>query len=131
VPQHCQELVLGGVGGTRLVARCPVEIALWIDVGLPGESDVRRHAAARDRLSSLRTAGARRAEVDAWWELNTIEILKSSHSPDELAQLAGLTQRDMRLDCPVQEGSVWMGSGTPGVSVGAKNPARHARRHPV
>jgi uncharacterized protein YaeQ len=95
-------------------------IDLWIDVGQPDEKNVRR-ACGRARQVFLYTYGGR--GVDLWWEqnreklerLNNLSVL--SIPLDGSRALAGLAQRNMQLQCTLQEGQIWIGDGQMAVQV--------------
>ncbi len=89
-------------------------LALWIDVGLPDERAVRK-AAGRAGAVKVYAYGGRTATQ--WWSRNAealgrlanVEVLEL---PEELTRsLAGLARRAMRLECTIQEGSVWLAAG--------------------
>ena len=87
-------------------------ILVWIDVGLPDPRRLRK-AAGRARRVQVLAYGGRSADV--WWrqqsgELGRVDGLEILALPWEATQaLAGLTQRNMRLQCTVQDGQIWMG----------------------
>lgn len=87
-------------------------IDLWIDVGLPDERDIRR-ACHRARKMVLVTYGGRSAEV--WWQQNSAKLAAYDNltvlnlSAADSQALAGLAGRNMRLQCTIQEGQIWLG----------------------
>jgi len=95
-------------------------IELWIDVGQPDEKDIRR-ACGRARQVFLYTYGGR--GVDLWWEQNRaklerVENLTVLNLPlDASRALAKLAQRNMQLQCTVQEGQVWITDGNASVQI--------------
>jgi len=95
-------------------------IELWIDVGQPDEKDIRR-ACGRARQVFLYTYGGR--GVDLWWKQNRarlerVDNLTVLNFPlDESRALAKLAQRNMQLQCTLQEGQVWIGDGNAAVQV--------------
>lgn len=87
-------------------------IDLWIDVGLPDERDIRR-ASHRAKKVVVLSYGGRAADV--WWQQNgdklaaygNLTVLNLSAADSQgLAALAG---RNMKLQCTIQEGHVWIG----------------------
>jgi uncharacterized protein YaeQ len=96
------------------------EIELWIDVGLPDERRIRK-ACNRSKQVYLYSYGRR--GVDIWWQkihsklqrfdnLNVIEI------PDEsMLALGQMAQRNMQLQCTVQEGEIWLNSDEKNCSI--------------
>lgn len=89
-------------------------IECWIDVGMPDERDIRR-ACNRARRVSVLAYGARPVEV--WWQQTAGKLagqrnLRVFWLPAEQSQaLAALAERNMRLQCTIQEGTIWLGSG--------------------
>ena len=89
-------------------------IELWIDVGLPDERAVRK-AAGRARAVKVYTYGGRSAAL--WWAQNEAALARSSNVsvfeiPETLADsMTALAERNMRLDCTIQDGQVWLAAG--------------------
>lgn len=87
-------------------------IACWIDVGLPPERDVRK-ACGRAEDVKIYAYGGR--SVAVWWKQNLAAFercrnLSVIEVPLEASRaLAALTQRTMRLQCTVQDGTIWIG----------------------
>lgn len=85
------------------------DIELWIDLGQPDESRVKK-ACGRAREVVVVNYGGRAA--DLWWErvAPTLQRLQNLSVIDLSAQaveaLAGLHQRAMRLNCMLQDGEV-------------------------
>lgn len=85
-------------------------IRLWIEVGLPDETRLRKASHKADRVVLL-TYGAR--AVDVWWKqiadalgrYGNLEVWRLS--AEDSAALAGLAQRTMKLSCTIQEGIVY------------------------
>ncbi len=86
-------------------------IELWIDVGLPDERLIRK-ACGRARQVVIYTYGGRGAEI--WWNQNSgklerLDNLSVINLPEAASQtLAKLAQRNMRLQCTIQDGQVWL-----------------------
>jgi uncharacterized protein YaeQ len=86
-------------------------IETWIDVGLPDEKRVRK-ACGRARQVFVYSYGGRVAEM--WWnqssdKLDRIKNLSVINlSPETSQALAKLAQRNMQLQCTIQEGQVWL-----------------------
>ncbi|MBS4096750.1 MAG: YaeQ family protein [Sulfuricella sp.] len=95
-------------------------IALWIEVGLPDEKELRK-ACGRAKQVAVYLYGGRVA--DMWWSQNQgklarLDNLSVTLLPVEATQaLAGLVNRTMKLDCTVQEGQVWLSDGSQTVPV--------------
>lgn len=86
-------------------------IELWIDVGLPDEKPIRK-ACGRAARVIVYCYGGRAAEV--WWgqcgaALERFANLSVINLPAESTQaLAALARRNMRLQCSIQDGQVWL-----------------------
>ena len=95
-------------------------IELWIEVGLPDEQRLRK-ASNRSKQVIVYAYGGRGADV--WWKqieskLIRFDNLTVYNLPDDSGErLATLAQRTMRLQCTVQEGTVWLGDGEKGIEV--------------
>ena len=96
------------------------EIRLWIEVGLPDERLVRR-AAGRAREVVVLAYGGR--TMEAWWlkdgpalaKLRNLRVL--ALSPEQSAELAALANRNMALQCTIQDGQVWLTDGPRTVAI--------------
>lgn len=88
------------------------EIELWIDLGLPDESRLRK-ACNRAQQVILYTYGGR--AVPLWWEKNQPRLtrfknLRIINLPDaQYEELALMAERNMKLQCTIQDGEVSMG----------------------
>jgi uncharacterized protein YaeQ len=86
----------------------------WIDVGLPDERRLRK---ACGRASSVFVYAYGGRAVDLWWSqagdaLNRFDNLEIWNLPHEATQsLAKLASRNMKLQCTIQEGQIWLGDG--------------------
>jgi len=87
-------------------------IERWIDVGLPDEKAIRR-ACNRSRHVVVLSYGGRGADI--WWQgtagkvAGQKNLLVLSLSAAEGQALAGLAERNMRLQCTIQDGLIWLG----------------------
>lgn len=94
-------------------------IELWVDVGLPGEREIRK---ACGRAKQVVVVIYSRA-ADIWWNQNRDQLQRLNNLtvfklPMESTQaLAKLASRNMRLQCTLQEGQVWMGCGDETVQI--------------
>lgn len=85
-------------------------IECWIDVGLPDEKLIRK-ACGRARQVFVYCYGGRGADI--WWgqnngKLERLENLVVMNLPPSATQaLAGLAQRNMQLQCTIQDGQIW------------------------
>lgn len=90
------------------------EIELWIDIGLPDERRVRK-ACSRASQVYLYLYGGRGAEH--WWQRNAQKLQRFTNLTvveiPELAcrEIATLAQRNMQLQCTVQDGEIWLSDG--------------------
>lgn len=86
-------------------------IELWIDVGLPDEKLIRK-ACGRARQVFVYCYGGRGADI--WWgqnsgKLEKLENLSVMSLPSLTTQaMAGLAQRNMQLQCTIQDGQIWL-----------------------
>jgi uncharacterized protein YaeQ len=95
-------------------------IELWIEVGQRDERSIRQ-ACGRAKQVVIYTYGGRGA--DQWWEENRAKLgrldnLSVMNLPlDGSRALANLAQRDMHLQCTIQEGQVLIGDGDRSVQI--------------
>jgi uncharacterized protein YaeQ len=94
-------------------------IELWIEVGLPEEKRVRRACGRAKRVVVYSYGrGARK-----WWDEVGVSISRSANlSVVELPEaatreLAALAQRNMQLDCTVNDGQAWVSDGARSVHI--------------
>ena len=86
-------------------------IECWIDVGLPDEKLMRK-ACGRARQVFVYCYGGRGADI--WWgqnsgKLERLDNLTVKALPLAATQaLAGLAQRNMQLQCTIQDGQIWL-----------------------
>jgi len=89
-------------------------IELWIEVGLPDERDVRK-ASGRARAVKVYTYGGRSAAL--WWDQNRAALARLANLtvidiPESVTESVGsLAARNMRFDCTIQEGQLWLSHG--------------------
>ncbi len=95
-------------------------IESWIDVGLPDEKLVRRACGQAQRVF-IYTYGGRGA--DMWWTQNSDKLERNANLaivniPLEVSRaLAKLAQRNMQLQCTIQEGMIWFNQGEETVAI--------------
>ena len=88
-------------------------IELWVEVGLPDERDVRK-AAGRAGAVKVYTYGR---GADIWWNQNRAALERLDNvsvidlSAEATQGLARFAERNMELQCTVQEGGVWFSRG--------------------
>jgi len=96
-------------------------IETWIDVGLPDEKLVRK-ACGRARQVFIYSYGGRVA--DLWWNqiggrLERIQNLSVINLPADSSQgMARLAQRNMQLQCTIQDGQIWVADQDDSLQVG-------------
>ncbi len=96
------------------------EIGLWIDVGQPDEKRIRK-ACGRSRQVAVYCYSGRSAEI--WWEQNrsklqridNLSVINVQH--DASKQLANLAQRNMQLQCTIQDGQIWLANDAESVEI--------------
>lgn len=88
-------------------------IERWIDVGLPDEKAIRR-ACSRARQVVVLSYGGRAADI--WWQQTAGKVAGQKNlqvlalTPEDSEALTALAQRNMRLQCTIQDGVVWLGN---------------------
>ena len=96
------------------------EIELWIELGQPDEKRIRK-ACARAKCVVIYTYNSRSAEV--WWQqiaskLHRFDNLSVIHLPADVSRkLSALAQRNMQLQCTIQDGVVWLADAENSVEV--------------
>jgi uncharacterized protein YaeQ len=95
-------------------------IELWIDVGTPDEKLIRK-ACGRSNQVVVYCYGGRVA--DMWYAKDCVQFARQKNLtiinlPVASTQaLAKLAQRNMNLQCTIQDGQVWLSDGTESVQV--------------
>jgi len=95
------------------------EITLWIDLGQPDEARIRRACSRAGQVVVL----CYHSSCDVWWKqiaskLTRFANLTVLQLPAETSQaLAALAERNMRLQCMVQDGEIWINTDTESVPV--------------
>ena len=96
------------------------EIELWIEVGQPDETRIRK-ACGRSRQVVVISYGGNAAEI--WWNKNASALARNRNltvldiPAGTVAELAGLLQRGMRLQALVQDGQLQLMNETDAVAV--------------
>ena len=96
------------------------EIELWIDLGQPDEKRIRK-ACGRARQVKIYTYADRSARI--WFgqmkeKLERFGNLQVIHFPEQaIDRLATLAQRNMQLQCTIQDGAVWIGNAEHSIPV--------------
>jgi len=95
------------------------ETILWIDLGQPDETRIRRACSRAGQVVVLCYGSG----CEVWWKqiagkLTRFSNLTVLQLPAETSQaLAALAERGMRLQCMVQDGAVWINTDTQSVPV--------------
>lgn len=90
------------------------EIRLWIEVGLPDERLLRRAAGRAESVVVFAYGGK---AMEMWWlkEGNALARLRNLRvfalSDEQSAALTALADRNMGLQCTVQDNQVWITNG--------------------
>ena len=84
------------------------EIRLWIEVGLPDERRIRKACGRADAVQVYLYGTL----ADKWWRdneqaMNALDKVSVFQLPDTSA-LKTLCQRNMSLQCTIQDGDVWL-----------------------
>ncbi|MDP2752436.1 MAG: YaeQ family protein [Rhodocyclaceae bacterium] len=86
------------------------EIRLWIEVGLPDERALRKAAGRADKVVVIAYGGR---ACDLWWAKEGPGLARFPHltvltlAPDQSTALVALAQRNMQLQCTIQDGQLW------------------------
>jgi len=89
------------------------EVKLWIELGHPDERDIRRACGRADDVVVVCYGG--RAS-DVWWQANSkgfarLKSLRVIQLPqDETRALTALVNRNMQIQCTIQDGELWFTS---------------------
>jgi uncharacterized protein YaeQ len=95
-------------------------IKLWIDVGTPDEKLIRK-ACGRAEQVVVYCYGGRVAEM--WYAQNSAQFERQKNltiinlPQDSTRAIAALAQRNMQLQCTIQDGQVWLSDGKESVMV--------------
>ena len=90
-------------------------IRRWIDVGLPEERALRKACGRAEEVVLLAYGGR---VADLWWQQNESSLAAQKRlrvinlSPADTATLCGLVSRNMRLQCTIEDGLVWLADDT-------------------
>lgn len=97
-------------------------IKLWIDIGQIDEARLRKACGRAEQVIALCFSGS----CEAWWKhienklerLSNLTVLQIR--PEASQALAALAERNMRLQCIVQDGEVWISTDAARVPVQLK-----------
>jgi uncharacterized protein YaeQ len=97
-------------------------IKLWIDIGQPDETRLRKACGRADQVIAVCYSSS----CEVWWKqienkLERLSNLTVLQLPAETSQtLAALAERSMQLQCMVQDGEVWISTDAARVAVDLK-----------
>ena len=95
-------------------------IELWIDVGIPDEKLIRK-ACGRANQVVVYCYGGRVA--DLWFAQNASQFARQKNLTvinlpvESTRELAKLAQRNMQIQCTIQDGQVWLSDGNQSVMI--------------
>jgi len=95
------------------------EILLWVEIGQPDEKRIKKACSRSDRVV-IYCHQHRAATV--WWKqiaerLRRFDQLSVFRLPDGIgARLATLAQRNMDLQCTIQDGEIWLSNETDNIN---------------
>ena len=90
------------------------DIRLWIETGLPDERLLRRAAGRADKVIVIAYGGK---SMEAWWLKEGAAIARIRHvrvfalDDETSGALTALADRNMQLQCTVQDGQAWITNG--------------------
>ncbi len=91
------------------------DIGRWIEIGVPDTKTVRRAAGKSDDVVVLAYDEAR---IEPWWASHKGDFSKVSKlsvrwiADEDLAKLATMAKRNMKLAATIQDGIVWLADDT-------------------
>ncbi|MBC3909914.1 YaeQ family protein [Undibacterium umbellatum] len=94
-------------------------IQLWIEVGQPDDRRLLKACGRSEQVIAYSFASA----SDIWWKamnsrLDRAKNLRVMNVPSEQSQaLEKLAQRNMQLQCTIQDGQIWMSAGDASVQI--------------
>jgi uncharacterized protein YaeQ len=99
------------------------EIELWVELGLPDEKRIRK-ACNRSKEVYLYIYGGNTART--WWDKNEkkFDRFKNLHvinlSQEATKAIGALAQKNMNLQCTIQDGQIWLGDDDNNVMIEPK-----------
>jgi len=96
------------------------DIEVWIDLGQPDEKRIRK---ACGRAKAVLIYTYQQGSSSAWWQQYERKLERFSNlrvinvADEEVRQLGRLAKRAMRLQCTIQDGSLWLSDGEQAVEV--------------
>jgi uncharacterized protein YaeQ len=95
------------------------EITLWIEIGQPDEKRIRKACA---RAEHVKIYGFQHRAMDVWWDrigdkLERFDNLDVWCLPPGVGEsLAQLAERNMALQCTINEGEIWLSNAQQNVA---------------
>lgn len=108
------------------------DIGRWIEIGVPDTKTVRKAAGKSDDVVVIAYDEAR---LEPWWASHKGDFSKIDKltvrwiSDDDLAKLAAMAKRNMKLAATIQDGVVWLADDTQNIEIEIKSLMR--RGEPV
>ena len=108
------------------------DIGRWIEIGVPDTKTVRKAAGKSDDVVVIAYDEAR---IEPWWASHKGDFSKIDKltvrwiSDDDLAKLAAMAKRNMKLAATIQDGVVWLADDTQNIEIEIKSLMR--RGEPV
>ena len=108
-------------------------IKLWVDLGQPDEKRMRRACGRADRVYVYAYGGQ---SADLWWKKAAADVERCENLTviqlpyESCKELVKLADRNMQLNCTMQEGQLWLANAAESVLVEPvvlKGEAREAR----
>ncbi|CAJ0776341.1 putative protein YaeQ [Ralstonia mannitolilytica] len=95
-------------------------IELWIDLGNPDETRIRKACNRAGRVAVYTYSGN---ASRVWWQQTETKVARFANlsvyevAPDTVAALAGMVERTMRLQVTIQDGDIWIANDADNVHV--------------
>ena len=88
------------------------EIEQWIDLGQPDEKRIRKSCGLAKQVFIYCYSGS---SAEIWWDQNNSKLQRFDNlsviniAATSIKELGKLAQRNVRLNCPSEDGIVWLG----------------------
>lgn len=88
------------------------EIDQWIDLGQPDEKRIRKACGLAKQVLIVCYSGS---SAEIWWNQNNNKLQRFDNlsviniSASSVQELGKLAQRNMQLNCTIEDGTVWLG----------------------
>jgi uncharacterized protein YaeQ len=94
-------------------------IQLWIEIGQPDEKRIMKACGRAEQVVIYSYANA----SHVWWKQIAPKLARAKNvtvynlDADDSARLAEMAQRNMQLNCTIQDGQIWFNAGEESVAV--------------